>query len=148
MTELIGIARFKIHEGKLEEFERLSEQAAEIVRAKEPGTLEYDTYFNHDRTECVIVERYRDSEAAMAHAANLAEVSAAVIAIVTVVHGEVLGEPSAELRAKLARMDLPQLFTPHSSMGSLRRVRRRYGSMWMESRMACSSSMFCCEVPA
>jgi len=116
VTELIGIARFKIHEGKLDEFLRLSAEAMEIVRAKDPGTLQYDTFFNEDRTECVIIERYRDSEAAMAHAANLADLSAKVLETVSVVHGEVLGEPSAELRANLAGMDVPQLFTPHSSL--------------------------------
>ena len=116
MSELLGIARFKLHEGKLEEYKRLSAQAMEIVRTKEPGTLQYDTYFNDDESECVVIERYRDSEAAMAHAANLADLSAAVLAMVTVVHGELLGEPSAELRAKLADIEVPQLFTPHESM--------------------------------
>ena len=116
MTELMGIARFRIHEGKLDEYVRLSAEAMEIVRTKEPGTLQYDTYFNEARTECVVIERYRDSEAAMAHAANLAEVSAKVLATVSVVHGELLGEPSAELRAKLAGMDVPQLFTPYATM--------------------------------
>jgi quinol monooxygenase YgiN len=112
VSELLGIARFKIHDGKVEEYKRLSAQAMEIVRTKEPGTLQYDTYFNDDRSECIIIERYRDSEAAMEHAANLADISAAVIAIVSVVHGELLGEPSAELRAKLADSEVPQIFTP------------------------------------
>ena len=116
MSELLGIARFRIHEGKLEEYKRLSAQAMKIVRTKEAGTLQYDTYFNDDQSECVVIERYRDSEAALEHAANLAEVSAGVLAIVSVVHGELLGEPSAELRAKLADSEVPQLFTPHESM--------------------------------
>jgi quinol monooxygenase YgiN len=116
MGELMGIARFKIHEGKLEEYKRLSAQAMEIVRTKESGTLQYDTYFNDDQSECVVIERYRDSEAATEHAANLADVSAAVLAAVDVVHGELLGEPSAELRAKLAGSEVPQLFTPYESM--------------------------------
>ena len=116
MSELIGIARFRIHEGKYDEYARLSAEAMEIVKAKEPGTLQYDTYFNDDRSECVVIERYRDSDAAMAHAANLADVSASVLAIVSVVHGELLGDPSEELRARLAGSEVPQLFTPHESM--------------------------------
>ena len=116
MTELLGIARFKFKEGKREEFYRLSAQAMEIVRTREPGTLQYDTYVNDDQSECVVIERYRDSEAAMEHAANLAEVSAAVLETVSVVHGELLGEPSAELRAKLAGSEVPQLFMPYESM--------------------------------
>ena len=116
MSELLGIARFKFHDGKVEEFKRLSAQAMEIVRTKDSGTLQYDTYFNNDQSECIVIERYRDSEAAIEHAANLADVSAAVLATVSVVHGELLGEPSEELRAKLADMEVPQLFTPYESM--------------------------------
>jgi quinol monooxygenase YgiN len=116
MGELLGIARFKFHEGKREEFLRLSEQATELVRANEPGTLQYDIYLNGDRSECMVIERYRDSEAAMAHAANLGDMFAAVLATVEVVHGELLGEPSAELRAKLAGSEVPVLFTPYRSM--------------------------------
>ena len=116
MTELVGIARFRFHEGKLDEFKRLSAQAMEIVRTKDSGTLQYDTYFNDDQTECIVIERYRDSDAAMEHAANLADLSAEVLATVTVVHGELLGEPSEELRAKLADSEVPQLFTPYESV--------------------------------
>ena len=71
MGELLGIARFRFHEGKLDEYKRLSAEAMEIVRTKEPGTLQYDTYFNDDQSECIVIEGYRDSEAAMEHAANL-----------------------------------------------------------------------------
>jgi quinol monooxygenase YgiN len=116
VSELLGIARFKFHEGKREEYMRLSARAAEIVRAKEPGTLQYDLYLNHDQSECMIVERYRDSAAAMAHAANLGDLFGAVLATVSVVHGELLGDPSAELRAKLAGSEVPVLFTPYQSM--------------------------------
>jgi quinol monooxygenase YgiN len=113
MGELLGIARFKFHEGKREEYLRLSEQANAIVAAKDPGTLQYDLYLNDDQTECMIVERYRDSEAAMAHAANLGHLLADVLATVEIVHGELLGEPSDELRANLAGSDVPAVFTPY-----------------------------------
>jgi quinol monooxygenase YgiN len=116
VTELLGIARFKFHEGKLDEYKRLSARAMETVRTKDTGTLQHDTYLNEDQSECVIIERYRDSEAALEHAANLADLSAEVLATVSVVHGELLGEPSAELRAKLADSDVPVLFMPYQSM--------------------------------
>jgi quinol monooxygenase YgiN len=115
MSELLGIARFKFHEGKREEYLRLSDQARELVRAKEPGTLAYDLYLNGDQSECMFIERYRDSDAAIKHAENVGHLFAAVLATVSVVHGELLGEPSAELRAKLAGSDVPVLFTPYRS---------------------------------
>ena len=116
MSELLGIARFRFHEGRREEYLRLSERAMEIVRTTEPGTLQYDLYLNDDQTECVFIERYRDSEAAMEHAENLGHLFDAVLATVTVVHGELLGEPSPELRERLAGSDVPALFTPYRSM--------------------------------
>ncbi len=112
-SELLGIARFRIREGKLEEYKRLHAQCVEIERTKDTGTLQYDTFFNEDQPEVMVVERYRDSEAAIEHAANLGSLMEAVLATVTVVHGELLGEPSAELRAKLAGSEVPQLFTPY-----------------------------------
>ena len=116
MSELLGIARLKFHEGKREEYLRLSDQATEIVRTKDSGTLQYDLYLNSDQSECMFIERYRDSEAAMEHAANLGHLFEAVLETVSVVHGELLGEPSAELRAKLAGSEVPVLFTPYRSM--------------------------------
>src|ERR671919_1578316 len=116
MSELVGIAGFRFQEGKREEFKRLSAQSMEIVRTKDTGTLQFDTYFNDDQSECVVLERYRDSEAAIEHAENLGELMEAILATVSVVHGEVLGEPSAELRAKLAGSEVPRLFTPYQSM--------------------------------
>jgi quinol monooxygenase YgiN len=115
MSELLGIARFKFHEGKFEEYKRLSAQAMEIVRTKDTGTLQYDIYFTDDQSECMVVERYRDSESLIEHMANLGDLGAAILATVYLVHGEVLGEPSAELRGNLA--DSPvQLFTPYKPM--------------------------------
>ena len=114
MSELQGIARFKFHEGKLEEFKRLSAQCMEIVRTKDTGTLQYDIYFNDDESECIVHERYRDSEALIEHAAHLGDLSGAILATASV-SGELLGEPNAELRANLAD-SVVRLFTPYLSM--------------------------------
>ena len=114
MSELQGIARFKFHEGKVEEFKRVSAQCLEIARTKDTGTLQYEIYFNDDQSEAIVLERYRDSEALIEHAANLGDLMGASLATGSV-SGELLGEPSAELRAKLA--DSPvRLFTPFQSM--------------------------------
>ncbi|MDQ1464856.1 MAG: hypothetical protein QOC73_1797, partial [Actinomycetota bacterium] len=46
MSELLGIARFTFHKGKVEEYKRLNEQCMEIVRTKDTGMLQYEVYFN------------------------------------------------------------------------------------------------------
>lgn len=50
----------RFHPGKVEEWKRLSEQAMEIVRTKDRGTLQYEIFFNADETEAIVYERYRD----------------------------------------------------------------------------------------
>jgi quinol monooxygenase YgiN len=114
VSELLGIARFRFHEGKVEEFKRLSAQCMEIVRTKDTGTLQYEIYFNDDQSECIVLERYRDSEALIEHGAHIGDLMEAIVATASV-SGELLGEPSAELRANLA--DSPVgLFTLFQSM--------------------------------
>ena len=116
MGELLGIARFKFREGKRDEYLRLSDQAMDLVQREEPGTLQYDIFLNADQSESMVIERYRDSAAAIEHAAHLGHLFPAVFATVELVHGELLGEPSAELRANLAGNEAPVLFIPYRSM--------------------------------
>jgi len=114
-TELQAIVRFRFHDGAVEEFKRLSAQCMEIVRAKDTGTLQYDTYFNDDESECIVIERFRDAESLIQHGENLAHLMDAIIATGSV-FGELLGEPSAELRARFASGGPVQLFTPWARM--------------------------------
>jgi quinol monooxygenase YgiN len=114
VSALHGIARFKFHEGKLEEFKRLSAQCIEIVRTKDTGTLQYDIYFNGDQSEAIVHEQYRDSEALIEHTAHIGDIGEAILATGSV-SGELLGEPSPELRAKLSGSPV-RIFTPFLSM--------------------------------
>jgi quinol monooxygenase YgiN len=115
-TELQGIVRFDFRGGDVEEFKRLAEQCMEIVQAKERGqTLQYDTYFNADETACVTLERFRDSQALIDHSENLAELMEPIMATASSVAGELLGDLSPELRAKMEGAPVG-LFTLHSSM--------------------------------
>ena len=114
MSELIGIVRFKFHEGEVEKFKRLSAQCMEVVRTQDTGTLQYDTYFNDDESEAVVIERYCDSEALIEHGEHMAPFMEPILATATV-EGELLGDLSPELRA-LMTGDQPQLFTLYASL--------------------------------
>jgi quinol monooxygenase YgiN len=115
MGELQGIARFTFHEGKVDEFKRLSALCLEIVRTKDTGTLQYETYFNDDESECIVLERYRDSQALIEHGEHLAHLMEAIIATGDV-HGELLGDPSPELRANFDPDGPVQLFALYQSL--------------------------------
>jgi quinol monooxygenase YgiN len=96
MSELLCIARLKIHEGKLDEFKDLAAKCVELVRTKDTWTLQYDLYFNSDKTECIIFERYRDSDALLDHHKHLGDTIAAILQTCSGT-GEICGTPSPEL---------------------------------------------------
>lgn len=100
MSELQCVARLKIHDGKLDEFKRLSAKCAELVRTKDTGTLQYERYINNDNTECLVFERYRDSQALLDHFKNMGDTMAAILQTCSA-SGEVCGTPSLELIEQL-----------------------------------------------
>ena len=108
MDEIKGIARAKIKPGKLDEYKRLCEQAVEIVRTQDTGTLQYEIFFNADETEAIVFERYRDIDAAMEHFAHIGHLMAPLMATADV-GGEVLGKPSPKMQLGEGG---PNLYTP------------------------------------
>ena len=54
-------------------------QAMEIVRNKDTGTLQFEISFNDDQSECIVLERYRDSQALIEHAEHFGDLSEAII---------------------------------------------------------------------
>ncbi|EKE10883.1 MAG: hypothetical protein ACD_15C00186G0002 [uncultured bacterium] len=108
------IARLKIYDGKLEEFKRLASQCLEVVRKKDTGTLQYELYFNEDQTECVVLERYRDSESLLEHHKNMGKLMDALLETCTG-SGEVCGKATPEL-AKALEGSPVRLFLPYQSL--------------------------------
>ena len=112
VREIQGIGRFKFREGELEDFKRLAAQAMEIVRNKDTGTVQFEISFNDDQSECIVLERYRDSEALVQHAGHLGDLGRAIPGLVS---SELLGEPSDDVRAKLVGSGV-RVFTPFLSL--------------------------------
>ena len=102
MDEIKGIARVVFHTGKLDEWKRLTEQAVEIVRTRDPGTMQYEVFFNDDESEAIVFERYRDADAALEHFANISHLMEPIMTTATVT-GEVLGTPNETMRAPRRR---------------------------------------------
>ena len=114
-TELQSVVRFRFHEGTLDEFKRLSAVCMEIVRAKDPGPLQYDTFFNEDESECIVLERFRDLDALLEHGKNIGDELMEQIVATGDCHGELLGDVPPEVRANLAGGPV-QVFLPYSAL--------------------------------
>lgn len=101
MPSLLGIARFQFHEGRLDEFKRLSQECMRIVRERDTGTLRYDIYLNADESEAVVIEEYVDLQALIDHMPNIGDELSQAILSTGDVRGEILGELSDDFRAQL-----------------------------------------------
>ena len=112
-TEIKGIARLRIHPGRLAEFRELQAQCIAVVRARDTGTLQYETFFNEDASECIVYERYRDSDALLEHFSNLSVLMPALFQTCSA-QGELLGAPSPELRKALEGSPV-RIYAPYAS---------------------------------
>jgi quinol monooxygenase YgiN len=115
MAEIQSIARFKIHDGKLEDWKRLIAEAMETIRSKDSGTLQYDLFLSDDSSEGVLIERYRDSDALLEHFANLGDTMNALLQMYSSISGEILGTPRAALREAVEGADV-RVYVPYQSM--------------------------------
>lgn len=101
MSRLLGIARFRFHEGRVEDFKRLSGLCMQIVQERDTGTLRYDIFLNADESEALVVEEYANTAALMEHLAHIGDDLSAAILATASVHGELLGDLSEELIEQL-----------------------------------------------
>ena len=113
MDEIKGIARAKIRSGQLAEYKRLCEEAMEIVRTQDTGTLQYEIFFNEDESEAMVFERYRDIDAALEHFSHISHLMASLIETADVT-GELLGAYSPKMRLGGAG---PKLYQPWRVFG-------------------------------
>jgi hypothetical protein len=57
VCELHAVVRLRFCGGDVEEFTRSFAQRMDTVSNQDTGTLQYDTEFNEDQAECVVIER-------------------------------------------------------------------------------------------
>ena len=102
MTQIQASATFPaIAPEHSSEFRRLAAQLLDSARS-EPGTLQYDWFFNADGTRCVVRETYQDSDAVLSHLVAAGAHLARLVEFGGGLHLDVFGEPSIALREALA----------------------------------------------
>ena len=104
MKNIHFIARFKIHEGKLSEFKNGVDNCIMAVK-NEKGAMLYDWFIDEDNLTCTVVETYKDSNATLAHAANVSELLGKLMEIADF-SGEAFGNASDDLQNALAGLNI------------------------------------------
>lgn len=105
-------ARFQINDGMLSDFKTVAARCIESVQTKDTGTLQYDWFLSDDGTECVVRERYRDSDAVFEHIGNLGDTLGELLATADMVL-ELYGTPNEALAGALGEMGA-KIYAPMS----------------------------------
>ena len=98
-------AKFKIHEGKVEEFKKITALCVSAVKANETGALQYDWYFNPGETECVVRETYTDSNAVLAHLGNVGGLLGQLLSM-SDFEAEIYGKMSEDLKNAVSDLNV------------------------------------------
>ncbi len=86
---------------RLADFKECVAQGVEVTK-DEPGTLQYDWFFNSDETRGVVRQTFASSEAVLAHAANMGELLGELVELGGGVELELYGKPSPDVLGLVA----------------------------------------------
>lgn len=108
MTDNIyWILKAKIGDGNLDSLKRLAEEFCGMTKP-EPGVITYEWSITPDGEFLHIYERYLDSDAAMAHLANVGSELPRLMALVSVTEIECYGKVGSDFRE--ASKDFPMVY--------------------------------------
>ena len=117
MSEIHVSAVFSnIPSSNLAAFKDAVNEAVEISRSKDPGTLEYTWCLTDDESACFVRESYSSSEARLAHMANLGPLLGKIMELTGgIARVDVVGDPSPELLAAGAVFN-PVVYNPFAKV--------------------------------
>ena len=95
-----------IDEKQLDSAKGLLSAAIEDVQAKDSGVMDYEFYLNDDATKLYAVERYKNSDAVMAHLGIVGETLAKLLELAPMTRAEAFGNPSDEVLKALEPFNL------------------------------------------
>ncbi|HEY5903923.1 MAG TPA: antibiotic biosynthesis monooxygenase [Anaerolineales bacterium] len=124
MTEpIVFIARFRVREGRLDEFREHYFNSIAPVQAGKPGTLAQVAYENEDGSEVMVVRLFLDAQAMDAQLQGSGERTQKTYEFVEPIRMEIYGMPSAtslEIMKKVGENGVAVSVTPRLIGGFVR----------------------------
>lgn len=85
-----------IANGKLDEFKRIMRSFVETVQKNEPDMNAYQVYLNEEESKAYVVEWFKNSEAVLAHLADVGPMLPELLAVAPITRLEVFGNLTKE----------------------------------------------------
>ena len=108
VDQLHWILELRIDTTQITDFKVLMVEMVAAAKL-ESGTLVYEWYFSEDNSRCIINERYRDSNALLAHMRASGRFSERFLAAAKITRLRILGDPDAAVRAALVGLNTEYL---------------------------------------
>ncbi|MEJ7767149.1 MAG: antibiotic biosynthesis monooxygenase [Chitinophagaceae bacterium] len=89
-------AELTIADGKIDEFKRIMHSFVETVHQNEPNMNAYQVYLNAEENKAFVVEWFKNSEAVLAHLADVGPMLPELLAIAPITRLEVFGNLTKE----------------------------------------------------
>lgn len=105
MNRLQITLRYRIREGKLNEFKKLATESLAISKEKDKNTRQCDWFFTEDYNECIVRELYVNSNGVIEHLDNLGDVFDKIMETADC-SVYVFGDPTNQLKERLAPMNV------------------------------------------
>jgi hypothetical protein len=86
-------------------FKKLTRECVEMVTQKDTGTAQYDWCFNESKSECIVRERYVNSEAILDHMTTVGHLFGGLVELSTI-YLDQYGAPSAHPKNALEGFDV------------------------------------------
>jgi hypothetical protein len=107
---LIFISTFTLKEGKLEDFQRYSEEFAKFIEENEPRLIHFEQYINEDGTEVTGVQIHPDMDSMAFHMQLISEHLGQAFEYLDVTKSyQVYGEPSEAFVEQLKQVGGPEV---------------------------------------
>ena len=101
---IVYVGKYRIVEGKLEEFRQVAKEIAAFVEANEPQLIAYNEYINEEGTEASGIQIHPDSASMETHLNVAGQAFGKAMELFEDVKIDLYGTPSAPLLERLNQM--------------------------------------------
>lgn len=122
---IVFISHSKLEEGKLHEFQEVSEEMFPVMEREKPGTVLHYGYINEDETEIHFVHVFPGADAMDAHMVGAAERVGKANEFIETYAFEIYGTPSEETLEMLRKAPGVELTVEPVGFGGYIRLRER-----------------------
>lgn len=120
---IVFISKFRVKEGKLDDFRRFYQAGAESIKADKPGTVVFLAYLNENATNVTIIHVFPDASSMDLHVQGADERSKAAYEFIEPAGLELYGTPSEGVLEMMRQIDgsgVPLTVRPEHLGGYLR----------------------------